>query len=1316
MGRYMGSPDTLMFDQRIDLRGFSAGSFAGLSTLHLLWKIPNVVTNGKLGAIACPPQLIVTPPTDHTLHLLHYEADQLCVWKPGEHQLEQLQIRYTYVSTEGPAYREHFGAKEHNYSHWLSLNHKAGWWDLARFLFVNPEAASSAKRDATPLRLLSWLSFRLEPSVDELIEATMVYLSTVDKAKDSDLLALGTTHLKMDTPFDSAEALRDHLIELISVRNLRHRPEALFALFRQFLQRLTLPRMCHFLDLVLPQLTPVRAPWADATRTLWTCHHIRASSHENGFPFQPRVTIAYFFTSHDHIHHVRIFWGSMPLLLFSDPQMVYPVDVNEFQGQAVHRLNQQHIQLGLRKGMAVLVYYRVQRGPHVNEVFQAVLIAHESTVTRGKKTENKLWKRVVPSETEFAWLPPEIAWAFCSDALRRRRDCQYLAFHEAHMGLQGRSFQANISIVDMVFLGDTRSAEELAVFTNMAPERLCLGCGLRVEEKFTPIFPGERGPLFTASVKLLQFALRVSSASASEKGLTEEEEALRHAIRPLVTNPDCHFLAVLTVLVQSILEGRTDCPISGVFGAGKTRAAAAMIAGLMVMDPTLKVMVVTKENAAAHAFAKHIESLQLPPSLEEKFGRLVGATELEKGPASQTKLDVLPGSRNTVLRTKQVIIGCGGGFHQECTQPYSPVARWMSDVDVALNDEGQQFGNLDEASAIARVPRKGLVVWCGDHKQTPGGLRKSDEARAFRRKLMRRPIALRGDTKFIPPHMLGAIVHPYVQDVPGHQMEGLKQLLHESTRQPLGLSNGSVAVFQELCKETIGGCWDAGITPCCCAAIVVLWLALAPEKFPLQADTFSCAAGTAGKQKWSLILPSSARVSELTYVTIIGARYPELDTVQNDIIQFGNYLQAEQCTRGGFLPIFWDAPYSYINASIDIGEVVDWITDKFVVANKGDLAVLHNRNKMVNAFANTEWVSGSGGAIISRSVTSCAGMTACLVLLAQTRVGFLSGGRGKSFHQLPPQEQAAQREEAYARATVALTRAQEICFIMGPLDMRGLVGASTIIGCLKYGACFSGLDDQEDPVFLVRLKDDDLVEAPDDSAFLQSLRFSCSRVIGVYPPLALAEAFITEEDNAPRVRRLHLIVVDLHRRRRMADRVLRLLVDIQIDRCAEECWNTLPIPWKQNQEAYQLRYVFGYAMDGSDLPCYILWPSRTAEQSFWCIDAWKGDWVRLDKCSYMAPLGIEHFFDAFCFEPQRPWRAAACQALDIPSCHGSNDTYLEQGQESKFSLTPRRIPVERKAPAAKRENSQDMVAKEESVSDAESGWSGVSDNSSTDSE
>ena len=94
-------------------------------------------------------------------------------------------------------------------------------------------------RDAT-LRLLSWLSFRLEPAVEELIE------DTAEKVTMADLLSLGTKHL--DKECESVEALRDHLIELVSVGNLRHRPEALFALFRQFLQRLTLPRSSHFLS------------------------------------------------------------------------------------------------------------------------------------------------------------------------------------------------------------------------------------------------------------------------------------------------------------------------------------------------------------------------------------------------------------------------------------------------------------------------------------------------------------------------------------------------------------------------------------------------------------------------------------------------------------------------------------------------------------------------------------------------------------------------------------------------------------------------------------------------------------------------------------------------------------------------------------------------------------------------------------------------------------------------------------------------------------------------------------------------------------
>ena len=48
-----------------------------------------------------------------------------------------------------------------------------------------------------------------------------------------------------------------------------------------------------------------------------------------------------------------------------------------------------------------------------------------------------------------------------------------------------------------------------------------------------------------------------------------------------------------------------------------------MIAGLLVIDPSLKIMIVTKENVAAHAFVKHFLRLGLPESINCLVGRLV---------------------------------------------------------------------------------------------------------------------------------------------------------------------------------------------------------------------------------------------------------------------------------------------------------------------------------------------------------------------------------------------------------------------------------------------------------------------------------------------------------------------------------------------------------------------------------------------------------------------------------------------------------------------------------------------------------------------
>ena len=187
--------------------------------------------------------------------------------------------------------------------------------------------------------------------------------------------------------------------------------------------------------------------------------------------------------------------------------------------------------------------------------------------------------------------------------------------------------------------------------------------------------------------------------------------------------------------------------------------------------------------------------------------------------------------------------------------------------------------------------------------------------------------------------------------------------------------------------------WIAGIVPR--TALTVLWLAThRHEVDTMVAQDLVEAAGLSGRH-WALILSSSARVSKVTYETVIGVRYPELDADTPTHVTFGNYLADRQATVGGFLPIFWHSPHNVIHATVDLGQMVEWISHELHLeaGENGCLAVLHNRNDMASALNSSDWVVTSEGKVISRGVTSCAGMTAQHVLLAQTKIGFLTGSR-----------------------------------------------------------------------------------------------------------------------------------------------------------------------------------------------------------------------------------------------------------------------------------------------------------------------------------
>ena len=100
------------------VRGFSARSFVGLTVLHLLWKWQAIHARGVLGAIACPPALLERIPHEmmQQLALLHYWADQLCMWRPAEGYVLARRTVYVYGDWK---LLNHFGSQEHSYCHWL---------------------------------------------------------------------------------------------------------------------------------------------------------------------------------------------------------------------------------------------------------------------------------------------------------------------------------------------------------------------------------------------------------------------------------------------------------------------------------------------------------------------------------------------------------------------------------------------------------------------------------------------------------------------------------------------------------------------------------------------------------------------------------------------------------------------------------------------------------------------------------------------------------------------------------------------------------------------------------------------------------------------------------------------------------------------------------------------------------------------------------------------------------------------------------------------------------------------------------------------
>ena len=171
---------------------------------------------------------------------------------------------------------------------------------------------------------------------------------------------------------------------------------------------------------------------------------------------------------------------------------------------------------------------------------------------------------------------------------------------------------------------------------------------------------------------------------------------------------------------------------------------------------------------------------------------------------------------------------------------------------------------------------------------------------------------------------------------------------------------------------------------------------------------------------------------------------------------------------------------------------------------------------------------------------------------------------------------------------------------------------------------------------------------PADAAFLTSLRSSINNTRGVYPPVAFAEIH-RNASTLTKIRRLHLLVVDLERTKSVGNDVYWQYQKINVSARYEECFNTLPVPMTDAECPLRCRYVYGYGVDGSDRPSCLLWPRRGSDGHFRLMEPKTGDYFDPAKATFIAALGVEHFFDAFALEQKRDIREDAAIALELDS-------------------------------------------------------------------
>ena len=512
-----------------------------------------------------------------------------------------------------------------------------------------------------------------------------------------------------------------------------------------------------------------------------------------------------------------------------------------------------------------------------------------------------------------------------------------------------------------------------------------------------------------------------------------------------------HIVSMASSLALALRSGRSTLAVAGVLGAGKTRSLTFLLAWL-ALTTHLKIAVVHKENPAGRAITKLLTAFDLAPDHQRYFIRPVSREEAETNTAC-TAYDLRASEAAPYIPGCHAVVVTTGLVWDQKGQTHSTLNTHMENVDLLISEEAQQDMDLKSAFAPA-VPRQPFFrLLLGDPKQSPGGV--ADGQRAHRTLLLKAPIGLRAPTTWYMPHEVPGVFHMLLRRGRGFGHMDLEKAATAAGHRPLGghwfrpdkvkATSSFACQLQSTYKDLSSVDLDLPE-----GLLVGLGYAATSPDSPLdfkQAQNAAERSGVASPHRWSLMLPTSARVAQEVYEPLIGIQYPMLCSRLGDTWQIGTTsIREDHLIASGLRFVHWRHASPNVDARNNprnnpTVRVYQHLEDKLTKAGADTDDILALTTTREGATNLRNYFTIAGKKANAETAVKVAGATAkhCIVIHGVST--FLSGeGHNLDYDQ-----------ECFTRANVAYSRATDLTILACPLNMQGMPGALQVLAALLHG-------------------------------------------------------------------------------------------------------------------------------------------------------------------------------------------------------------------------------------------------------------------------